>query len=294
MLYTPFFSIITVCYNSEKTISDTIESVLNQTYQNFEYIIIDGGSTDGTLEIVKKYEPKFKGKLRWISKKDEGIYDAMNKGINLANGELIGIINSDDWYHYNSLEVLNNNYEEKVDIYYGNLYKIREIETKLYIKKINGNKLHLIKKIMSIPHPSCFVHKRWYKKIKFDTKYKINADYKFILDSYIKKARFKYVDFPFSFMRIGGFSSISFKNNLIAGMKIQCEILGKKYCIVSIIVLSINLLKCYFYEIRKQIALLILPKKITNLIKRRDDWEPFNEYYNKKLYYTRSITRTKR
>ena len=279
----PLISIITVCYNSEKYIKDTIESVLNQTYQNFEYIIIDGGSTDSTLKIIKKYKSKFNGKLKWLSEKDKGIYDAMNKGINLANGELIGIINSDDWYHYNSLEVLNSNYDEKIDIYYGNLYKVREVENELYIKKINGNKLHLIKKVMSIPHPSCFVSKRWYKKIKYDTKYKINADYKFILESYIKKARFKYINFPFSFMRMGGLSSVSFKNNLVDDMKVRCKILGKKYFIISIKIFFLSLLLNIFYEARKQIAILFLPRKTINLLKTRGAWRTFNEYYNKKI-----------
>ena len=90
----PLITIITVSYNAVKTIEDTIVSVLGQTYNNIEYIIIDGGSTDGTLDIIKKYQDKI---TYWVSEPDKGIYDAMNKGIAKANGELIGIINSDDW-----------------------------------------------------------------------------------------------------------------------------------------------------------------------------------------------------
>ena len=97
----PYFSIITVCYNSEKTIERTITSLRNQSYQNFEYIIIDGGSTDSTLEIIKK---NLDVVSILVSEKDEGIYDAMNKGIDLASGEIIGIINSDDWYENDTLE----------------------------------------------------------------------------------------------------------------------------------------------------------------------------------------------
>ena len=89
-------SIITVCYNSASTIEDTIKSVLAQKYDNYEYLIIDGLSKDNTLDIVKKYESKFKGKMKVISEKDKGLYDAMNKGIKLATGDIIGIINSDD------------------------------------------------------------------------------------------------------------------------------------------------------------------------------------------------------
>src|SRR5881409_1342374 len=91
----PLVSIITVCRNSETTIAKTIESVLNQTYTQIEYLIIDGASTDGTMEIVQRYEPRFNGRMRWKSEKDAGIYDAMNKGIGLAEGKIIGMINSD-------------------------------------------------------------------------------------------------------------------------------------------------------------------------------------------------------
>ena len=87
-------SIITVCFNSEKTIEDTIKSVLKQSYKNYEYIIVDGKSTDNTLNIIKKYEGKFDGRLKYISEKDKGIYDAMNKGIKMSAGDIIGLINS--------------------------------------------------------------------------------------------------------------------------------------------------------------------------------------------------------
>ena len=91
-------SIITVCLNSVKTIRDAIESLLQQTYQNFEYIIVDGESVDGTLDIIKEYECIFGNRMKLISERDHGIYDAMNKGIEIASGDIIGILNSDDWY----------------------------------------------------------------------------------------------------------------------------------------------------------------------------------------------------
>ncbi len=92
-------SIITVTYNSAFTLRDTIESVLAQTYQDIEYIIVDGLSKDNTMEIVREYEPQFNGRMRYVSEKDNGLYDAMNKGIKIATGEVVGIINSDDFYH---------------------------------------------------------------------------------------------------------------------------------------------------------------------------------------------------
>src|SRR5665647_3569319 len=91
-------SIITVAYNSASTIRDTIESVLAQTYQNIEYILVDGDSYDNTLEIIKEYEPMFGGRIRWVSAKDKGIYDAMNNGLAIVTGDVVAILNSDDVY----------------------------------------------------------------------------------------------------------------------------------------------------------------------------------------------------
>ena len=89
-----------------KNLSKTqLNLVLNQTYKNIEYIIIDGQSKDNTLNIIKEYEPKFEGRMKWITEPDKGIYDAMNKGIEKSNGEIIGIINSDDWYENNAVEI---------------------------------------------------------------------------------------------------------------------------------------------------------------------------------------------
>ena len=98
------FSIITICFNSEKTIERTIKSVLAQTCRDYEYIIVDGASKDSTLDIVKRYEPMFEGRMKWKSEPDKGIYNAMNKGIKRASGDIIGIVNSDDWLEPDALE----------------------------------------------------------------------------------------------------------------------------------------------------------------------------------------------
>lgn len=118
-------SIITVCRNSQATIRTTIESVLNQTYDNIEYILIDGASTDETVNIIKSYEEKFKDRgfiYRYISEPDEGIYDAMNKGIRLATGTLVGIINSDDWYEPEAVATAAHAYRNNpYDLFYADL-----------------------------------------------------------------------------------------------------------------------------------------------------------------------------
>ena len=103
------FSIITPCYNSEKTIKRTIESVVNQSYKNIEYILIDGGSKDKTVEIIQEYQSKYPKLIKYISEKDSGIYDAMNKGIKLATGDIVGIVNSDDYYELDALKNIYNN-----------------------------------------------------------------------------------------------------------------------------------------------------------------------------------------
>jgi glycosyltransferase involved in cell wall biosynthesis len=221
-----YFSIITVCYNSEKTIERTITSLRNQTYQNFEYIIIDGGSTDSTLEIIKK---NLDVVSILVSEKDEGIYDAMNKGIDLASGEIIGIINSDDWYENDTLE---------------NIFKISFGQTNLVIhglcRYFNDNEINQIigyhhsnLPLYSISHPTCFVSKSLYvAKGKFDTEYKIAADYDLLLRFYLNKVTFIFVELVIANFQNGGASSsrfskyeflkVKFRNNQISKFDFIC------------------------------------------------------------------------
>ena len=193
-------SIITVSFNAVKTIEETILSVLNQTYHNIEYIIIDGGSTDGTIDIINKYQDRIS---YWVSEPDEGIYDAMNKGIAKANGELVGIINADDCYHLNTVEEIVKNYtSNEITIFYGNLYW--EGLNKLYIppKKII---LHTLYIGMIIPHPTMFVPREIYKQNGFfHTEYKICSDYDITLRFLKKNIVFKYINTIFPLVKMGG------------------------------------------------------------------------------------------
>ncbi len=171
-------SIITVCFNSEKTIRRTIESVLYQTYPNIEYIIVDGKSTDGTVDIVKEYLPAFQKRLRYVSERDKGIYDAMNKGIRLSAGDVIGIINSDDFYEPDAVEnIVKYADRGSCQVLYGYcnwFYRNCLIET------LRNSHLCLDRKM--IPHPSCFVTRKTYSRFGlFVTFFQIASDYELML-----------------------------------------------------------------------------------------------------------------
>lgn len=172
------FSIITVCFNSEKTIERTIKSVLEQNLQEYEYIIVDGASRDRTMDVVRQYEPWFAGKMKWVSEPDKGIYDAMNKGIKMASGELIGIVNSDDYYETNALERIAEVYDGyDYNVIYGMLRTVKEgKEVSVYLKN------HAFLEKDMIAHPSCFIAKKIYDKYgMYSLKYPYSADYEFML-----------------------------------------------------------------------------------------------------------------
>ncbi|RNA61692.1 glycosyltransferase [Chryseobacterium nematophagum] len=209
-------SIITVCWNSEKYIRTAIESVLNQTYKDIEYIIVDGGSSDETLDIIRSYETHFEGRLRWISEKDKGIYDAMNKGINMATGDIVGLLNSDDFYISNSIlesveDCFNKN---KVDSVFADLYYVKEDDTNKIIRKWRtGNKKSFISG-WHPAHPSFFVKKSIYNKYGlFDLTYRIAADFEIML-RFLEKHKISsfYLNNYILKMRLGGESNKSFAN----------------------------------------------------------------------------------
>lgn len=157
-------SIITVCYNSEKTIRRTLESVLEQTYHNIEYLIIDGKSTDATLDIVEEFKERFAQKgysFRVVSEKDHGIYDAMNKGIALATGELVGIINSDDWYEPIAVETAVKTFaEEPYDLFYADINLIRG-DGSIIVKHSRPDKYPSSR---HWNHPTTFITKKTYEE----------------------------------------------------------------------------------------------------------------------------------
>lgn len=211
----PLVSIITVVYNGAKHLEQTITSVLNQSYKNIEYIVIDGGSTDSTVDIIKQYENKIDF---WQSERDNGIYFAMNKGISLAKGELIGILNADDYYLPNTIEkTIEADKLNHADIYYGDMRYISESGELLSAAKPHISKMN---EMPAIFHPTCFVRRSVYEKAgMFDTRYKISSDYDFLLRCLKQNFSFQYIPEVLTCFRIGGMSSSCASN--IEGYKIM-------------------------------------------------------------------------
>lgn len=212
-------SIITITYNSQKTLDDTIKSVLSQKYNDIEYIIVDGNSKDSTIDIVKSYGDKIS---KFVSEKDNGIYDAMNKGLRLATGDVVGILNSDDVYFDEHVieKVMHKFQKENVDSVYGDLY---------YVKPENLNEVVRYWKSSDFvkgsfakgwhpPHPSFFVKREVYEKYgTFDLNMKVSADFELML-RFLEKFKISTLYLPEVIvrMRIGGESNRSI-GNIIKG-----------------------------------------------------------------------------
>ena len=219
----PLVSIITVCLNSEKYIERAIKSVLSQTYENIEYLIIDGGSKDRTLEIIKKYE----GRLRYLSEADQGIYDAMNKGISLSQGEIVGILGSDDWYQEKAVELIVKEYLKDKETG-GFLGDIMLVAKNGNFRRVNGTpKLIGSYQWSRINHPTCFIKKEVYQKYKYDTKFKVCSDYDLLLKLYLAGVKFHYLNEPLVYWRTGGISSSYI--TLLENYKIRKKYFGKRH-----------------------------------------------------------------
>ena len=208
----PEFSIVTVCFNSEKTINKTIESVLGQEFKDYEYIIVDGASKDGTMDVVKSYEEKFEGRLKYISEPDKGIYDAFNKGIRMSKGKYVWIVNSDDYIEPSALE---------------ELYKVSSQYTfenaPIISAATNVHKSGTVKKIKSSaeqaadaykkdwicsPHTSTVIPLNVYNKVGlYDDRYRIIGDLDWFHTAYHSNVEFVFIDKVITNMIVGGVST---------------------------------------------------------------------------------------
>lgn len=225
----PLISVITIVYNGEKFIERTINSVINQTYPNVEFIIIDGGSTDQTLDIVRKYEDKISF---WKSEPDQGIADAFNKGISVAKGSIIGFVNSDDWYEVNTIEKVAG-YFDTNEVVFGDV-QFWEKNKKAHRTYGNHNRLN---HGMTIAHPAVFVKKEIYDRYGlFNLEYKIAMDYEFILRLYFNKVSFYNIESIIVNMSLGGLSDRKWVEACIEERKIKDLYIGKiwsYYCFIK-------------------------------------------------------------
>ncbi len=208
-------SIITVCYNCETTLENTIQSIAAQTYSNIEYVIIDGNSKDSTLLIIKKHEAHISN---WVSEPDQGIYDAINKGIQFATGDIIGFLHSDDVLASNAIiaQIADEFKNPEIDGVYGDLEYVDKENTKRVIRHWKSEPFQpkLLKQGWMPAHPTLFLRKEVYEKHGlFNLSYKIAADYDFMLRILKDKTlKFSYLPKVITRMRVGGASNRSLKN----------------------------------------------------------------------------------
>ncbi len=211
-------SIVTVTYNSASTLVDTIESVLSQTYKDIEYIVVDGKSTDNTMDIVRSYEPRFLGRMRYVSESDKGIYDAMNKGIRMATGDVVGILNSDDFFTHPYVieEVARQFQNPDVEAVHGDVHYVCDQQPDTcvrYYSSANFNKWQMRFGIMP-PHPSFYCRRSLYERYGgYDSTFRLGADFEFVHRLlYHEQVTMQYVPQDFVTMRVGGVTSSGLKS----------------------------------------------------------------------------------
>lgn len=219
-------SLVSVTFNSDATLNDTIDSVLNQSFPNLEYIIVDGSSKDNTVNVIKKYESRFNGRLKWISEKDKGLYDAMNKGIRMASGDIVGIINSDDFYHRTDIlaKVADAFQDETVQAVYGDVRFVNPDNLDKTVRYYSSKNFSpkLFRYGFMPAHPTFFTYRKYFDEFGYyKTDYRIAADYELLIRFlYTHHLKAKYLPLDFMKMRTGGASTASFKSNLLLNKEI--------------------------------------------------------------------------
>ena len=212
-------SVVTVCYNAVETIEETILSVINQTYPFIEYIVIDGASTDGTVEVAHKYQDKI---TCLVSEPDTGIYDAMNKGIRLATGKLINFMNAGDRFaDENVIKEVVSRANSNSDVIFGNVL-IEYKEGIVCLQKAQPFYEHLpLHHMAGFNHQATFVSVDLAKQLEFDTKYKLAADYNMIISLYMMKATFQQLDVIVAIYKYGGISQQRIKYHIKETLEID-------------------------------------------------------------------------
>ncbi len=218
-------SIITVAYNSASTIRDTIESVLAQSYRNIEYILIDGDSYDNTLDIIKEYEPKFEGRLRWVSAKDNGIYDAMNKGLSRTTGDVVAILNSDDVYCDTCalekvIAVFKKN--DRLDSVYADMVYVSHDDTSHIVRRWTTGVQRPFRIGWHTAHPTLYIKREMFEKYgNYNLDLKLASDFELMLRFFEKhNMSTYYLNETLVSMRLGGASNKNLKN--ILSQNVEC------------------------------------------------------------------------
>ena len=264
--FLPLVTIITVVYNNQLYLEEAINSVINQSYSNLEYIIIDGGSTDQTLDIIRRYEDRLD---YWISERDEGLYDAMNKGIALARGEIIGILNSDDLY-FETTTVANIVKEyQKVQqpcVIYGSLYKFAADHPTVSLHRGDLSDRAFQTANILINHPTCFVHRSLYAEFGvFKPEFEVGADRELMMRFHSHHATFINLERAIALFRLGGTTSNQSLTSIINREIIQEYKLLSTYGIDKGRI-AVVLLRKTVQSLRKWLLYQVLGEKLTNRI----------------------------
>ncbi len=214
-------TLITTTYNSGTTLRDTFSSVLGQSFTDMEYIVVDGASTDDTLAIIKEYATKFEGRMKWVSERDRGLYDAMNKGLEMATGEIVGFLNSDDYFTSDTiLEKVALEFEEdpSLDAVYGDVHYVKPEDPSRCVRYYSSKDFtrRRMRRGFMPAHPSFYAKRRCYEQFGcFETDYKICADFELLLRFiYVHQIRIKYIPLDMVTMRMGGISTSGLKSHL--------------------------------------------------------------------------------
>jgi glycosyltransferase involved in cell wall biosynthesis len=206
-------TIITAVYNAAQTLADAMDSVLRQTYADIEYVVVDGGSKDGSVDVVRSYEPRFGGRMKWISEPDHGIYDAMNKGIRMATGDVVGILNSDDYFTADDVveQVAQTLADTQLDAVYGDIHFIRAGQPDRCVRYYSSARFHprWLRFGFMPAHPSFYCRREVFERAGlYKTDYKIGSDYEMMVRLFRRyHIRTRYIPADFVTMRTGGAST---------------------------------------------------------------------------------------
>lgn len=261
----PLVSIITVVYNAASTVELCIKSVLAQSYRNIEYIIIDGGSSDGTLEIIEKYSADL---AYWVSESDRGIYDAMNKGLQACTGEIVGILNADDWLEPDAIEVVVSKFRSEIDFVYGDAFLATEEGKIVGIKAVEEPIRKSLPYRMPFAHQTLYVSKRIIDRIgKYDCNFRLSSDLDFVCKVVYLGYKGDRLPRPISTFRMGGASGgvVTFLETRRVARKHGMGVMTSWLCFID--------------SIAKLVLVALMPKSMVALVRqiKRSSYKPYGK-----------------